>query len=205
LKAREPIVYLVDDDESFRRAMKRFLCASGYAVESYSSADEFLLRRDPDTPGCVVVDLQMPGNDGFALQSALVQSNSPLPVVFLTAHGDIPSSVRAMKRGAEDFLTKRSAKEDILEAVRRALARDGRTRRARLREAALRERLERLTDREREVLLQVVQGKLNKQIASELGIHERTVKLHRTAITTKLEVRSVAQLTLLAREAGILP
>ena len=205
MNALEPTIYLVDDDKSFLHAMARFLRASGYRVECYASADEFLLRRDPDAAGCVIADLRMPGTNGFDLQSALAQTSNPIPVVFLTAHGDIPSSVRAMKRGAEDFLTKRAPKEDLLEAVRRALERDDRERATRSRVAALRRRLDTLTARERQVLLEVVQGKLNKQIASDLGIHERTVKLHRTAITGKLAVQSVAQLTRLVQEAGLLP
>jgi RNA polymerase sigma factor (sigma-70 family) len=200
-----PIVHLVDDDASFLSAMSRFLRASGFSVERYASADEFLARHRSGVPGCVLVDLQMPGSSGLDLQAAVASSPDPLPIVFLTAHGDIPTSVRAMKRGAEDFLTKRAPKEELLAAVMRALERDARERaeRARLRE--LHSRLETLTPREREVLALVVQGKLNKEIASELGIHERTVKLHRTAVTTKLQVHSVAQLTRLAQDAGILP
>jgi FixJ family two-component response regulator len=200
-----PIVHLVDDDASFLSALSRFLRASGFSVERYASATDFLSRRRNGVPGCVLVDLQMPGLNGLDLQAALASSPDPLPIVFLTAHGDIPTSVRAIKQGAEDFLTKRAPREKLLAAVKRALERDARERERRVRLQALRSRLDTLTTREREVLARVVQGKLNKEIAAELGIHERTVKLHRTAITTKLEVQSAAQLTRLTQEAGILP
>jgi FixJ family two-component response regulator len=200
-----PIVHIVDDDASFLSAMSRFLRASGFSVERYGSATDFLERRRSGTPGCVLVDLQMPGLSGLDLQAAMASSPDPLPIVFLTAHGDIPTSVRAVKRGAEDFLTKRASKEELLAAVKRALERDTRERAERARRRELHTRLGALTSREREVLALVVQGKLNKEIAAQLGIHERTVKLHRTAVTTKLEVQSVAQLTRLAQEAGLLP
>jgi len=200
-----PIVHLVDDDASFLSAMARFLRASGFSVERYVSATDFLTRRHDGVPGCVLVDLQMPGLNGLDLQAAMASSPDPLPIVFLTAHGDIPTSVRAIKQGADDFLTKRAPKEKLLAAVHRALERDAREREGRARLRELRSRLDMLTTREHEVLARVVQGKLNKEIAAELGIHERTVKLHRTAITTKLQVQSVAQLTRLAQAAGILP
>jgi FixJ family two-component response regulator len=199
----EPTVQIVDDDPSFLVATSRLLRASGFVVKTFSSADDFLARRDTDAPGCVLADLQMPGMNGLDLQSALAQSLNPLPILFLTGHGDIPSSVTAMRGGAVDFLEKRAPKEKLLDAVRRALARDAgeREERARLRE--LRARFDTLSERELEVLSHVVKGRLNKQIASDLGIHERTVKLHRTAITTKLCVTSVAELTRLTLEAGI--
>ena len=152
----------------------------------------------------MLADVRMPGMNGLELQSALARSSNPLPILFLTGHGDIPSSVRAMRDGAEDFLEKRAAKADLLEAVKRALARDAREREARNRQRELRARFGTLTAREFEVLGHVVRGKLNKQIAGDLGIHERTVKLHRTAITTKLGVQSVAELTRLTDEAGLL-
>lgn len=165
---------------------------------------EFLAELKPDTAGCVVADLQMPGMDGMALQAALQKVGSLLPVILLTGHGDIPTTVRAMRGGAEDFLTKRAPRTELIAAVQRALARDERERTERARLLALRQRFEQLTDRELEVLRHVVQGKLNKQIAADLGIHERTVKLHRTSITTKLNVHSVAELTRLVQEARVL-
>jgi len=200
-----PIVYVVDDDASFLTAVSRLLKASGFSVKTYSSAHEFLAQRATDTPGCVLADLQMPGMNGLDLQAALSQSPDPLPILFLTGHGDIPSTVRAMREGAEDFLEKRAPKEVLMDAVIRALGRDSRERAARERQRELRLRFDTLTERELEVLSHVVRGQLNKQIASDLGLHERTVKLHRTAITTKLKVQSVAELTRLTQEAGIFP
>jgi len=199
-----PIVYVVDDDESFLTAISRLLRANGFSVRTFSSAHEFLAQRDTETPGCVLADLRMPGMNGLDLQSALAQSANPLPMLFLTGHGDIPSSVRAMRDGAEDFLEKRAPKETLLDAVTRALGRDSRERAARERRRELRARFDMLTERELEVLSHVVRGQLNKQIAGDLGLHERTVKLHRTAITTKLKVHSVAELTRLTQEAGLL-
>ena len=172
-------------------------------MKTFSSASDFLAQHDTDAPGCVLADLQMPGMNGLDLQSALARTCNPLPILFLTGHGDIPSSVRAMRGGAVDFLEKRAPKENLLDAVRRALARDAREREERARQRELRARFDALSERELEVLSHVVQGRLNKQIASDLGIHERTVKLHRTAITTKLGVQSVAELTRLTLEAGI--
>jgi two-component system, LuxR family, response regulator FixJ len=196
-------VHIVDDDASFLAATSRLLKASGFAVKTFSSAAEFLKQREMGSAGCVVADLQMPGMNGLELQATLARSRSPLPVLFLTGNGDIPSSVQAMRGGAEDFLEKRAPKEALLDAVKRALARDARERESRLRQHQLRTRFDSLSEREFEVLGHVVQGKLNKQIADDLGIHERTVKLHRTAITTKLGVPSVAELTRLVQEAGI--
>ena len=198
-----PIVRVVDDDASFLTAISRLLRANGFTVKTYSSAHELLAQRDADTPGCVLADLQMPKMNGLDLQSALAQSTNPLPILFLTGHGDIPSSVRAMRGGAEDFLEKTAPKEKLIEAVTRALTRDSREREAREQQRVLRARFDTLTERELEVLSHVVRGRLNKQIAGDLGIHERTVKLHRTAITTKLKVQSVAELTRLTQEAGI--
>lgn len=199
-----PTVFVVDDDVSFLRSISRLLRASGFQVVIHNSAQEFLAMLKPDERGCLVTDLRMPAMDGMALLEALRKTGSPLPIVFLTGHGDIPTTVQAMRGGAEDFLTKHAPKGDLIAAVNRALARNehDRTERAHLR--ALQQQFESLTDREHEVLRHVVQGKLNKQIAADLGIHERTVKLHRTHITTKLRVHSVAELTRMAQEAGFL-
>ena len=194
-------VYVVDDDASFRAAVSRLLRAAGHEVKTFASASEFLERLPQAGPGCVVADLQMPGLSGLDLQAALTASDNPLPVLFLTGHGDIPTSVRAMRLGAEDFLTKRAPKEALLAAVNRALARDARGRAERIRVQEARARFSTLTVREREVLEHVLRGRLNKQIAGDLGIHERTVKLHRTAITNKVGVQSVAELTQLWMEA----
>ena len=202
MNASVPIVRIVDDDASFLTAVARMLRASGFAVKTFDSAAEFLVRPELDVPGCVLVDLQMPGLSGLDLQEALAKEGRRLPVIFLTGHGDIPTTVQAMRRGAEDFLTKRAPKEDLLDAVKRAIDRDVRERAKRARLESLRKRFTTLTPREHEVLQHVVQGKLNKQIAYDLGIHERTVKLHRTAIKTKLNVDSTAELTKLWLEFG---
>jgi FixJ family two-component response regulator len=200
-----PLVRIVDDDTSFLTAVARMLRASGFAVKTFASAEEFLARPELDVPGCVLVDLQMPGSSGLDVQDALAKEGHPLPVIFLTGHGDIPTTVQAMRHGAEDFLTKRAPKEDLLDAVTRAIDRDARERAGRARLDALRTRFTALTPREREVLQHVVQGKPNKIIACDLGIHERTVKLHRTAITTKLGVSSAAELTKLWMAVSDLP
>ena len=198
-----PLVRVVDDDASFLKGVARMLRASGFAVETFASAAEFLARPEPDVPGCVLVDLQMPGLSGLDLQEALAKAGRPMPVVFLSGHGDVPTTVRAMRRGAEDFLTKRAPKEELLDAVKRALARDARERAERARVEALRAPFAALTSREREVLAHVLTGQLNKQIAGDLGIDERSVKRHRTSIMTKLQVQSVAELTRLVQEAGL--
>ena len=198
-----PTVHIVDDDASFLTAASRLLRASGFAVKTFSSASDFLAQRNSDAPGCVVTDLQMPEMNGLDLQLALARTRNPLPILFLTGRGDIPSSVHAMRGGAEDFLEKSAPKEKLVDAVKRALARDERESEKRARQRELRAHFDALSERELEVLSHVVQGRLNKQIADDLGIHERTVKLHRTAITTKLGVRSVAELTLLTQDAAI--
>jgi two-component system, LuxR family, response regulator FixJ len=200
-----PTVFVVDDDLSFLRSVSRLLRASGFQVIVHNSAEELLSTLKPDTSGCVITDLMMPGMDGMALQAALQQTGNPLPILFLSGHGDIPVTVQAMRRGAEDFLTKQTPKEDLIAAVKRALARDEQERAERAHLRALRQPFALLTDREREVLHHVLQGKLNKQIAADLGIHERTVKLHRTCITTKLQTHSVAELTRMVQAAGVFP
>jgi two-component system response regulator FixJ len=202
MKPGMPIVHIVDDDASFLTATSRLLKASGFEVMGFCSATDFLQHHGVDVAGCVIADLQMPDLNGLGLQAALAATRNPLPILFLTGQGDIASTVQAMRGGAEDFLEKRAPKEYLLDAVRRALARNVREREARAEHEGLRARLDALTQREREVLGHVVRGRLNKQIAADLGIHERTVKLHRTAITTKLNVRSVAELTLFVQQAG---
>ena len=193
----EQLVRVVDDDASYARALARLLGARGYPVKSYGSAVELLGQLNADSRGCVVMDLNMPGMDGLELQRELARRGMRLPVIFLTGAADIPSTVRAMRDGAVDFLEKRAPSEELMAAVERALAAERESRKVRERFAAL-------TERELEVLRHVVRGRMNKQIAADLGIHERTVKLHRTAVTTKVGVRSVAELTTLARDAGLL-
>ncbi len=196
-------VFIVDDDTSFLQSVSRLLRAVGYTVQAYASSQEFLDRLTPDMSGCVVADLQMPGMSGLELQEALGRSANPLPLIFLTGQGDIPTTVSAMRSGAEDFLTKLTSKEELLAAVERAFDRDTQERQQRERLRALRHRFDELSQRELEVLAHVVQGRMNKQIAADLNINERTVKLHRTNITRKLGVQSVAELTRLVDEAGL--
>jgi len=195
-------VFIVDDDASFLRGVERLLRSNGYVTECFSSAGDFLARCLQGATGCVLADLQMPDMDGLALQAALAQSGNALPVVFLTGQGDIPSSVAAMRGGAEDFLVKTAPKEVVIAAIERALARDARERDQRARRHDQQSRFETLTPRERQVLSHVMQGQMNKQIAAELGIDERSVKRHRTNLTRKLEVKSVAELVQLAVELG---
>ena len=199
----QAVVHVVDDDESFLRSMSRLLRASGFEVATFSSVEKFLNRADPSAPGCVVTDLQMPRQSGLDLQVALARSRNPLPVVFLTSKGDIPTSVRAMRGGAEDFLTKRTPRAKLIEAIDRAFERDRQERASRVGRAQAQEKIAALSERERQVLDGVIRGRLNKEMAEELGIAERTVKHHRTTLTQKLGVQSGAELALLAREAGI--
>src|SRR5271170_5965054 len=197
------IIFIVDDDASFLKSVSRLLRAAGYSVQVFDSAQKFLDQLAPEMSGCVLADLQMPGLNGLQLQAALAKSANPLPVVFLSAQGDIPTTVQAMRRGAEDFLTKLSPKEKLLDAVRRALVRGTQERGERVRLQKLRGRFDALTPRELEVLEHVVRGRMNKQIADDLGINARTVKLHRTNLTRRLQVQSVAELTRLVGEAGL--
>jgi FixJ family two-component response regulator len=203
LSEKSGTVFIVDDDKSFLRSLSRLLTAVGYSVETYGSAQDFFSRPEPCRPGCVVADLQMPEINGLQLQEALRRSANPLPVIFLTGQGDIPTTVSAMRSGAEDFLTKRAPKEELLAAVERAMQREAHERQQRLRHEQLNGRLAELSEREKEVLSHVVQGKMNKEIAADLNINLRTVKLHRTNITRKLHVQSVAELTRLADEGGL--
>jgi len=194
-------VFIVDDDASFLATMSRWLRAFGYPVAGFSSAADFLAQRTTAAGGCVVADLQMPGMDGMALQAALAQSDNPLPVVFLTGQGDISTSVHAMRSGAEDFLQKTASKENLLAAIERALKRDLRERETRRRRCYLAQLFAKLTPRENEVLSHVLRGQLNKQIAADLGVDERTVKRHRSSVMAKLDVKSMVELTRLTDEA----
>lgn len=190
------LVHVVDDDTSFARALGRLLTAHGIAVRAFASGTELLSHATPASRGCVVMDLNMPGLNGLQVQQCLAEKGVGMPIVFLSGRGDIPSSVRAMRQGAADFLEKHAPETQLVAAIRRALDADAA-------QSGLRNRLANLTERELEVLRHVVRGRMNKQIAADLGIHERTVKLHRSAITTKLGVRSAAELASLARDAGL--
>jgi two-component system, LuxR family, response regulator FixJ len=199
-------IHLIDDDDSFLRAAARLLRASGYRVKVYGCASDFLDEPREEQRGCVISDLQMLGLNGLDLQEAMHGKGITMPLIFITGNGDIPSTVAAMRKGAVDFLEKRAPKEQLLDAVNRALLIDEKEFEKRRQHATKKARLNCLTDREIEVLGHVVRGSMNKVIAGELGIHERTVKLHRTAITTKLGMHSVAELTRLWMEVhGQLP
>jgi FixJ family two-component response regulator len=194
------MIHVVDDDDSMRTAVMRLLRAAGYDVRGYSHAGEFLLAQPGNLPGCVVLDVRMPGPSGLDLQVAFAEQEDALPIIFLTGHGDIPMSVRAMKAGAVDFLTKPVTREALLNAVQSALARDTENRTARKKVGTLRSRYESLTPRERAVFAFVNAGKLNKQIARELGTSERTVKAHRAKVMEKMHVTSLAELVHLAEQ-----
>lgn len=194
-------VYLVDDDAGVRKALSRLLRAKGYEVQSYVSAQEFLERHDPAAPGCAVLDVAMPDLDGLALQQALTTGGSHRPVVFITGKGDIPTSVRAMKAGALDFLTKPVREKDLLDAIQRAETRDAELRLLHSELDSIQARINTLTPREREVFTHVVAGRLNKQIAGELGTVEKTIKVHRSRMMEKLGLRTVADLVRMAEKA----
>ncbi len=189
-----PLMHVVDDDESLRAALVRLLEAAGFEARGYASAGDFLLHPVPDRPGCVLLDVRMPGPSGLDLQSALPAHLIHLPVIFMTGYADVGTSVRAMKAGAVDFLEKPVQRQDLLDAIGRALARDARQRRERNDIAGLRERFALLSPREQTVLEQVVAGKLNKQIAAALRVSERTIKTLRAQCMDKLGAATSAEL-----------
>jgi FixJ family two-component response regulator len=195
---------VVDDDAAYLRAACRMLSVAGFEVRGFASAVELMACVTPSARGCVLVDLVMPGMDGLELLQALTKTGANMPVIFITARGDVRSAVRAMSLGALDFIEKDAPAEQLLGAVRLALERDAATYAARTHLASLRQRFSMLSDRESEVLGHVLRGRLNKEIAAELDINERTVKFHRTSITTKLGVQSVAELTKLVYEADLM-
>jgi len=198
-----PTVFVVDDYAPGRRSISRLLRAAGFAVTAFASAKEFLAQYDAEAPGCLVLDLAMPAVSGLELQGLLADRGSLLPIIFLTAYGDIPKSVQAMKLGASDFLTKPVNDEDLLAAVRVAIEKHRALRREQAELSEIRARLATLTPREREVLEYVVAGKMNKQIAGELGTVEQTVKIHRAHVMQKMRVQSVAELVRLTERCGI--
>jgi FixJ family two-component response regulator len=196
-------VYLVDDEPAVRKALGRLLRSAGVEVATFGSAEEFLGALEEEAAGCALLDVAMPGLDGLALQETLARRGIDLPVLFLTGHGDVPMSVRAMKAGASDFLTKPVDGKVLVAAVRRALERGRSLARARREDAEIHRRLASLTPREREVLQGVVSGRLNKQIAADLGISEKTVKVHRGRVMEKMNAPSLAELVRLADRAGL--
>jgi FixJ family two-component response regulator len=201
-----PTVFVVDDDDAVRRSILRLMKSAGYRAESFASADEFIKcwKRNPLT-GCVVLDLQMPGIDGLQLQQELINSTQAIPIIFITGHGDVPSSVKAMKAGAVDFFSKPFNGEDLLRAVREAIERDHQARTERSERLSAAARLATLTPREREVMERVVRGMLNKQIAAALGASEKTIKIHRGRMMRKMKVQSVAELVRVTEKIGMPP
>jgi len=196
-------IFLVDDEASVLRALSRVLREEGWSVETFESAEAFLARREPTAEGCLVLDVTMPGLDGLELQRRLAAAGESLPIVFVTGHGDIPMSVRAIKAGATDFLTKPVQAEVLIAAVQAAIDHHASVRHALAETADLRRRLASLTAREREVLAALTAGRLNKQIAADLGVVEQTVKFHRARIMERMQAKTIAELMHIAGRLGI--
>lgn len=198
-----PTVFVVDDDAAVRKALARLLDSAGYRAETFASAEDLLALSPFEAVGCIVLDVQMPGLNGIELQQALAALDRPLPIIFITGHGDVPMSVRAMKAGAVDFLPKPFDDEELLKAVAAALNKSEVEQKEQIEIAELRHRLSTLTDREREVLSHVIAGQLNKQAAADLGIVEKTIKVHRTRVMKKVGAVSLAELVMMAARIGI--
>jgi RNA polymerase sigma factor (sigma-70 family) len=190
----EPIVFVVDDDPSVRSAIERLIGTVGLQVQLFGSAQEFLASKLPNVPSCLVLDIRLPGISGLGLQRQLVEANVQIPIIFITSHGDVPMTVRAMKAGAVEFLTKPFHDQDLLDAIHLALEKDRGRRQQEAELTALRERFESLSPREREVVAMVVSGMLNKQIAAQIGTAENTVKIHRSRAMEKMQANSLADL-----------
>lgn len=199
-----PTVFVIDDDAAIRDALQSLISSMKLHVELFGSAAEFLQRERPDVPSCLVLDVRLPGISGLAFQRKLTEANHSIPVIFITGHGDIPMSVRAMKAGAVEFLTKPFRDQDLLDAIHVALERDRARRQQESEMIVLRERFESLTPREQEVLPLVVSGRLNKQIAAELGTSEITVKVHRASVMRKMQADSLPDLVKMAVWLGLL-
>ena len=201
-KIPSEVVFVVDDDASMRDALSRLLNAVGLTVQTFASAPAFLNRRLPDVPGCVVLDVRLPGLSGLDLQREMVERGIHIPVVFITGHGDIPMSVQAMKAGAVEFLTKPFRDQDLLDAVRSGIQLDRKEREERADLAELRDCVGQLTQREQEVMWLVVSGLLNKQIALQLGTSEKTIKIHRSQVMRKMRASSLADLVRMSQKLG---
>ena len=199
----EPTVFVVDDDPSVRKALERLFKSVGLNVEVFNSAKEFLPCKEPDGPSCVVLDVRMPGLSGLDLQRELAAAGKNMPIIFVTGHGTVPMTVKAMKAGAVDFIEKPFDDQVLIDAVHKAMERDKRMRLERAEVGEIKQRVESLTPREREILAYVVSGMLNKQIAFDLDISEKTVKVHRARVMEKMKVRSLADLVRLAEKVGI--
>jgi len=203
MSATTPTIFIVDDDPAVLKSLGRLLRSARLDFAAFSSPAEFLQQHDPAAPGCLVLDVAMPGLNGLELQAALAEKGCAIPIIFLTGHGDIPMSVQAMKRGALDFLTKPVNDEDLLQAVHDALELDRVARRAKAELGDLQARFDSLTPREREVFVHVVAGQLNKQIAADLGTVEKTIKVHRARVMEKMGVDSLADLVRAAERLGL--
>jgi RNA polymerase sigma factor (sigma-70 family) len=194
MKPLDPIVFVVDDDLSVREALSSLIRSVGLRVETFASAQDFLRHQRPDATACLVLDVRMPGLSGLDLQRELAHAGERIPIIFITGHGDIPMSVRAMKAGAVEFLPKPFRDEDLLDAIREALERDQVARQQRAELAEIQDKYDTLTSREREVIVLIVKGMLNKQVAAELGITEITIKVHRRRILQKMRAKSLPAL-----------
>jgi FixJ family two-component response regulator len=203
MKAEQPVVFVVDDDASVRASVSRALRTVGLEVESFGSTREFLQSKRPDAPGCIVLDVRLPGVGGIELQRELMKSNINLPVIFISAHGDIAMSVRAIKSGAVEFLTKPLREQELLDAVNAGIERDRARRQEATFVAELQQRYKSLTPREREVLALVVSGRPNKQIAAQLELSEVTVNVHRSQISRKMRATSLVELVRMADKLGV--
>lgn len=200
----KPTVFVIDDDAAIRDALQSLISSMKLHVELFGSAAEFLQRERPDVPSCLVLDVRLPGISGLDFQRKLTEANHSIPVIFITGHGDIPMSVRAMKAGAVEFLTKPFRDQDLLDAIHVALERDRARRQQESEMIVLRERFESLTPREQELFPLVVSGRLNKQIAAELGTSEITVKVHRASVIRKMQADSLPDLVKMAVRLGLL-